>query len=97
LVIPSKRIILAIGSAKINALRQKAEKSESSNRKEIQKEILQYEAVLPIITTLEKSLYRALNELQRLQAQHHGQPVMPPIMLDVNISEDGGFVSQKSD
>ncbi len=48
-------------------------------------------------TSLEKSLYRALHELQRLQAQRHGQPVMLPIMLDVNIAEDDGFVSQKND
>ena len=36
-------------NAKINALRQKAGKSEGLNLKEIQKEILQYEAALPLI------------------------------------------------
>ena len=34
-------------NAKISALRQKAGKSEGSSLKEIQKEILQYEAVTP--------------------------------------------------
>jgi len=61
-------------------------KNEDGNRMSI---LSRYE------TTLEKSLYRALHELQRLQAQRRGQPVMPPMMLDVNISEDDGFVSQK--
>jgi hypothetical protein len=36
-------------NAKINALRQKAGKSEGSNLKEIQNDILQYEAELPLI------------------------------------------------
>jgi hypothetical protein len=42
-------------------------------------------------TTLEKSLYRALHELQRLQAQRHGHLVMPPLMLDVNVSREDVF------
>ncbi len=63
-------------------------KNEDGNRLSI---LARYE------TTLEKFLYRALHELQRLQAQRHGRPVMPPMMLDVNISEDNGFVSQKND
>src|SRR4051794_37333813 len=33
--------------------------------------------------TLERSLFRALHELQRLQAEHQGQPVPPPVSVDL--------------
>ena len=39
--------------------------------------------------TLERSLYRALHELQRLQAARHGQAVPPPEVLDVEVSVSG--------
>jgi hypothetical protein len=42
---------------------------------------------------LERSMYRALHELQRLQAARAGQAVPPPVTVDVTV--DGGFVSQK--
>lgn len=35
-------------------------------------------------TTLERSLYKALHELQRLQAMRLGQPVLAPISLEIN-------------
>jgi len=38
------------------------------------------------LTSIERSLYRALHELQRLQAQRMGQKVLPPMVLDVDVS-----------
>ena len=36
---------------------------------------------------LERSLYKALHELQRLQAAHHAENnAIPPTALDVNVS-----------
>jgi hypothetical protein len=46
---------------------------------------------------LEKSFYKAIHELQRVQAMRMGQPVLAPIALDINvndINEEVGFVSQ---
>jgi hypothetical protein len=37
---------------------------------------------------IERGLYRALHELQRLQAVRAGKPVLPPVVLDVAISGD---------
>jgi hypothetical protein len=35
---------------------------------------------------LERSLYKALHELQRMQSVRRGQPVPPPVALDVDVS-----------
>ncbi len=43
-------------------------------------------------TALERAFRGTLHELQRLQAARAGQPVPPPVAVDVNIN--GGFVSQ---
>jgi hypothetical protein len=43
-------------------------------------------------SALERSFYRALHELQRVQARRAGEPVPAPVALDVTV--DGGFVSQ---
>lgn len=42
-------------------------------------------------TTLERSLFKALHELERLQARRAGQPIAPPAVLDVNLDvhQDG--------
>lgn len=37
-------------------------------------------------TTLERSLYKTLHELQRLQAKRAGGPLPPPAVLDVDVS-----------
>jgi hypothetical protein len=37
--------------------------------------------------TLERSFFRALHELERIQAQRKGQPVLPPVVLDVTLAE----------
>lgn len=44
---------------------------------------------------MERSLYKALHELQRLQAMRMGFPVMVPIAVDIDTTgEESGFVSQ---
>lgn len=47
-------------------------------------------------SSLEKSFYKAIHELQRVQAMRMDQPVLAPIALDININDinEGGFVSQ---
>ncbi len=37
-------------------------------------------------TTLERGLYRALHELQRLQATRLGRDVAPPAVVDIQVS-----------
>lgn len=45
-------------------------------------------------TSIERSLYRALHELQRIQALRVGDPVSAPTILDVDIGvSENGFVS----
>ena len=55
---------------------------------------------LPVLsryeTTIERGLYKALHELQRLQATRSGVLVPPPAVVDVDLSGDAGgngFVS----
>ena len=38
--------------------------------------------------SLERGMYRALHELQRLQASRSGQSVLPPAVLDVNVTSN---------
>ncbi len=46
-------------------------------------------------TTLERSLFKALHELERLQARRAGQPVPPPAVIDVNVDlrQDNGDIT----
>lgn len=46
-------------------------------------------------TMLEKGIYKALHELERIQAKRNGEKFPPPIALDVDISgeKENGFVS----
>jgi hypothetical protein len=39
-------------------------------------------------TSIEKGIYKALHELQRLQAQRQGEKVPPPTAIDVEISKE---------
>jgi len=39
-------------------------------------------------TSLEKGIYKALHELQRLQAQRNGQNIPPPIAIDIEVSKE---------
>ena len=43
-------------------------------------------------SALDRAFYRALHELQRVQAKRAGEPVPAPVAVDVNVN--GGFVSQ---
>lgn len=47
-------------------------------------------------SAIEKSFYKALHELQRIQGMRMGQHVLAPIALDINVdcNEEFGFVSQ---
>lgn len=44
---------------------------------------------------LERGIYKALHELERMQAKRNGEKVLPPIAFDVDITKDkeNGFVS----
>lgn len=44
-------------------------------------------------STIERSLFKALHELQRLQAARSGQAVSPPMAVDVDIALSGGLLS----
>ena len=46
-------------------------------------------------TSIEKGIFKALHELQRLQAARNGEKVLPPVAIDVEVSsdKDNGFVS----
>ena len=50
-------------------------------------------------TTIENRLYKALHELQRVQAARNGEAVPPPVAIDVSVSGEGanGFVPQKEE
>ena len=40
------------------------------------------------VTTIERGIYRALHELQRLQAQRRGQDVPLPLIIDVDVQKE---------
>jgi hypothetical protein len=46
-------------------------------------------------TMLERGIYKALHELQRIQAARNGEKVLPPVAIDVDVSggKENGFVS----
>ena len=46
-------------------------------------------------TCLERGIYKALHELERIQAKRNGENVPPPMALDVDVSmnKNDGFVS----
>ncbi len=37
-------------------------------------------------TTLERAMFRALHELQRVQAERHGMPFLPPVAVDLDVN-----------
>ena len=46
-------------------------------------------------SSIERGIFKALHELQRLQSARNGENVLPPIALDVDVSgeKEDGFVS----
>ena len=48
-------------------------------------------------TSMERSLYKTLHELQRLQAVRHGKEVAMPLAVDIDVSGDPGRGSTSYD
>jgi hypothetical protein len=48
------------------------------------------ETVLRYETTIERGIYKALHELQRIQAARKGQPVLLPLAVDITVDKDIG-------
>jgi hypothetical protein len=70
---------LAEAFGKLEALEDEAEAlSRSVPPSEGIDRILRYE------TSIERQMYRAMNQLERLQRQRKGEPVLPPINLDLS-------------
>jgi hypothetical protein len=68
------------------------ETEEQIKRKNI-KNILANESIENILryeTTIERSLFRALHELERLQAKRNGKDIPIPAVLDVNMDSSFG-------
>ncbi len=51
------------------------------------------ETILRYETTIERSIFRALHELERLQAKRSGEDVSLPAVVDVNVETGQRFVS----
>ena len=72
--------------AQLSGERKEREEKEEAARQAA--EVLPAPAVLDKIlryeTTLERQLYRALNQLERLQRRRNGEEVPPPITMDVS-------------
>lgn len=62
-----------------NEKQQKRKSTKNMLSNESVDNILRYE------TTIERSLFRALHELERLQAKRNGQSVTTPAVVDVNV------------
>jgi len=48
------------------------------------------ETVIRYETTIERGIYKALHELQRIQAARKGQPVLLPLAVDITVDKDLG-------
>lgn len=73
------------------------ESEEQTKRKKIRNVLSNdsTDTILRYETTIERALFRALHELERLQAKRNGKDTSLPAVLDVNVSGADGFVSQK--
>lgn len=60
--------------------------TDSFNNELVEK-IIRYE------TTIERSIYKALHELERMQSKRNGKATPLPNVLDVNLDSSNGFVS----
>ena len=76
--------------SKAEAAGEKAERSERHRREHLLPADRTLAKVQRYEAGLERSLYRALHELQRLQAARQGQHVPPPAAVDVTGLEDVG-------
>ena len=67
------------------------DKGEDHGMKQATKEMLVNEDIEKLIryeTTLERSIYKALHELQRMQATRAGEKLPAPVAVDIDISQD---------
>ena len=67
------------------------DKGEEHGMKQATKETLVNEDIEKLIryeTTLERSIYKALHELQRMQATRAGEKLPAPVAVDIDISQD---------
>ncbi len=73
------------------------ESEEQTKRKKVRNVLSNdsTETILRYETTIERSLFRALHELERLQAKRSGKDTPLPAVLDINMDGPEGFVSQK--
>ena len=55
-----------------------------------QRDSSQFSNLVRYETSIERSLYKALHELQRLQAARAGRKVIPPVAVDVNVDSGEG-------
>lgn len=87
-----RRVVLGWIEGKLNLYRALSKRCEEREEKEEAArqaaEILPKSDVLDKIlryeTTLERQLYRAMNQLERLQRRRNGEQVPPPITMDVS-------------
>jgi hypothetical protein len=73
------------------------ESEEQQERKSVKK-MLSNESIETIQryeTTLERSVFKSLHELERLQAKRNGKDIPVPAVVDVSVDGGNGFVSQK--
>ena len=52
------------------------------------------EKILRYETTIERSMYRAMHEINRLQAERNGQNPPKTVWANLDVNTDNGFVSQ---
>ena len=48
------------------------------------------ETVIRYETTIERGIYKALHELQRIQATRSGRPVSLPLAIDITVDKNIG-------
>ena len=67
-------------------------KEDQKRRKKTRSMILNsgVETVIRYETTIERGIYKALHELQRIQAARKGQPVLLPLAVDITVDKDIG-------
>ena len=82
----STRFTFLVSEAKAKLKMEKAKtKLERARRKHILPDLEKLEKLSRYEAHLERSLYKSMHEIERLQAVRVGQPVPPPIALDVTV------------
>jgi hypothetical protein len=76
--------LLAEAKAKLN-FEQAQAKLERKRRRHLLPDIARLDSISRYESHLERSLFKTLHEIERLQAARAGQPVPPPVTIDVTI------------